>query len=42
MLAMILADVYKRQVSSLGYTDIKVDLYKNKVIGTIRVHVSEK
>ena len=32
----------KEAVSSLGYTDIKVDLYKNKVIGTIRVHVSEK
>ena len=32
----------KEPVSSLGYTDIKVDLYKNKVIGTLRVHVSEK
>lgn len=28
-------------ISSLGYTDVKVDLYKNKVIGVIRVHVSE-
>ena len=28
-------------INSLGYTDVKVDLYKNKVIGIIRVHVSE-
>lgn len=28
-------------ISSLGYTDVKVDLYKNKVIGVVRVHVSE-
>lgn len=28
-------------ITSLGYTDVKVDLYKNKVIGVIRVHVSE-
>lgn len=28
-------------IGSLGYTDVKVDLYKNKVIGVIRVHVSE-
>ncbi len=28
-------------IVSLGYTDVKVDLYKNKVIGTIHVHVSE-
>ena len=27
-------------ITSLGYTDVKVDLYKNKVIGTIRVHVN--
>ncbi|WP_416325268.1 50S ribosomal protein L9 [[Eubacterium] hominis] len=27
-------------ISSLGYTDVKVDLYKNKVIGVIRVHVN--
>lgn len=27
-------------ISSLGYTNINVDLYKNKVIGVIRVHVS--
>ena len=24
-------------ITSLGYTDVKVDLYKNKVIGVIRV-----
>lgn len=29
------------KITSLGYTDVKVDLYKNKVIGVIRVHVSE-
>lgn len=29
-------------INSLGYTDVKVDLYRNKVIGTIRVHVSEQ
>ena len=28
-------------IVSLGYTDVMVDLYKNKVIGTIHVHVSE-
>lgn len=28
-------------IGSLGYTDVKVDLYKNKVIGVVRVHVSE-
>lgn len=28
-------------IASLGYTDVKVDLYKNKVIGVVRVHVSE-
>lgn len=27
-------------INSLGYTDVKIDLYKNKVIGTIRVHVN--
>lgn len=27
-------------ISSLGYTDVKIDLYKNKVIGVIRVHVN--
>lgn len=27
-------------ITSLGYTDVKVDLYKNKVIGTVRVHVN--
>ena len=27
-------------ISNLGYTDVKVDLYKNKVIGVIRVHVN--
>lgn len=27
-------------IASLGYTDVKVDLYKNKVIGVIRVHVN--
>lgn len=27
-------------ISSLGYSDVKVDLYKNKVIGVIRVHVN--
>lgn len=29
-------------IASLGYSDVKVDLYKNKVIGVIRVHVSEQ
>lgn len=29
-------------ITSLGYSDVKVDLYKNKVIGVIRVHVSEQ
>ena len=29
-------------ISSLGDTDLKVDLYKNKVIGVIHVHVSAK
>lgn len=28
-------------VSAMGYTDVKIDLYKNKVIGVIRVHLSE-
>lgn len=28
-------------ITSLGYTDVKIDLYKNKVIGVIRVHLSE-
>ena len=28
-------------IASLGYTDVKIDLYKNKVIGVIRVHLSE-
>lgn len=27
-------------ITSFGYTDVKVDLYKNKVIGVIRVHVN--
>ena len=27
-------------ITSLGYTDVKVDLYKNNVIGVIRVHVN--
>lgn len=26
-------------IGSLGYTNVKIDLYKNKVIGVIRVHV---
>ncbi len=29
-------------INSLGTTIVKVDLYKNKVIGEIKVHVSEK
>lgn len=29
------------KIAALGYTDVKVDLYKNKVIGVIKVHVSE-
>ena len=29
-------------ISSLGDTDLKVDLYKNQVIGVIHVHVSAK
>lgn len=29
-------------ITSLGYSEVKVDLYKNKVIGIIRVHVSEQ
>ena len=28
-------------IASLGYTDVKIDLYKNKVIGVILVHLSE-
>lgn len=28
-------------VTAMGYTDVKIDLYKNKVIGVIRVHLSE-
>lgn len=28
-------------INALGYTDVKIDLYKNKVIGVIRVHLSE-
>lgn len=28
-------------ITTLGYTDVKIDLYKNKVIGVIRVHLSE-
>ena len=28
-------------ISSLGYTNVRVDLYRNKVIGVIKVHVSE-
>lgn len=27
-------------IASLGYSNIKIDLYKNKVIGVIRVHVN--
>jgi len=29
-------------IASMGYTDVKIDLYKNKVIGVIRVHLSEQ
>lgn len=29
-------------INSLGTTIVKVDLYRNKVIGEIKVHVSEK
>ncbi len=29
------------KIAALGYTDVKVDLYKNKVIGVIHVHLSE-
>ena len=29
-------------ISSLGDSDLKVDLYRNKVIGVIHVHVSAK
>ena len=29
-------------VSSLGTTNVEVDLYKGQVIGTIHVHVSQK
>ncbi|MCI8540772.1 MAG: 50S ribosomal protein L9 [Erysipelotrichaceae bacterium] len=29
------------KIAALGYTDVKVDLYNNKVIGVIKVHVSE-
>lgn len=29
-------------ISSLGDSDLKVDLYKNKVIGVIHIHVSAK
>ena len=27
-------------INTMGYTDVQVDLYKNKVIGVIRVHLS--
>ena len=27
-------------IASLGYSNVKVDLYRNKVIGVIRVHVN--
>lgn len=30
----------KEAISSLGYSDVKVDLYRNKVIGVVRVHVN--
>ena len=29
-------------ISSLGITYVKVDLYRNQVIGSIKVHVSEQ
>lgn len=32
----------EEDIHSLGTTIVKVDLYKNKVIGEIKVHVSEK
>lgn len=32
----------EEDIQSLGTTIVKVDLYKNKVIGEIKVHVSEK
>ena len=28
-------------IASMGYTDVKLDVYKIKVIGVIRVHLSE-
>lgn len=28
-------------IASLGFTNVRVDLYRNKVIGVIKVHVSE-
>lgn len=29
-------------ITSLGYTNVRIDLYKNKVIGVIKVHVSQQ
>lgn len=29
-------------ITSLGFTNVRIDLYKNKVIGVIKVHVSEQ
>lgn len=31
--------VDKDPISSLGYSHVKIDLYKNKVIGEIKVHI---
>ncbi|MDE6195405.1 MAG: 50S ribosomal protein L9 [Erysipelotrichaceae bacterium] len=29
-------------ISSLGFSNVRIDLYKNKVIGTIKVHIQEQ
>ncbi len=34
------AEDLKKQLAKITLTDVKVDLYRNKVIGTIRVHVN--
>ncbi len=32
--------IHGQAINTMGYTDVQVDLYKNKVIGVIRVHLS--
>lgn len=33
--------LHSQAINTMGYTDVQVDLYKNRVIGVIRVHLSE-